>query len=97
MPMPTITDYLKYANLQMAAEAFLVDNDGVVKTNIKQALIDGNKHASVFTDSQADEFAAQWKIVDQRINGVGVIYCRRSVRRSIAISDSGKHVEWKAL
>lgn len=28
MTMPTITDYLKYANLQMAAEAFLLDGEG---------------------------------------------------------------------
>jgi hypothetical protein len=32
MSFPTITDYLKYANLQMAAEAFLVNADGSVKT-----------------------------------------------------------------
>lgn len=25
--MPTVSDYLKYANLQMAAEAFLVDTN----------------------------------------------------------------------
>lgn len=40
MATPTITDYLKYANLQMAAEAFLVFDDGSLKSDIKQALID---------------------------------------------------------
>lgn len=40
--MPTIADYLKYANLQMAAEAFLAWPDGALKDDIKQALIDGN-------------------------------------------------------
>jgi len=52
MPTPTINDYLKYANLQMAAEAFLVNEDGSVKTDLKQALIDiphkGTDHVLFF-------------------------------------------------
>ena len=46
MATQTIADYLKYANLQMAAEAFLVYDEGVnkgkLKDNIELALIDGN-------------------------------------------------------
>lgn len=42
--MPTIPDYLKYANLQMAAEAFLVDADERVLTGteLTNALKVGN-------------------------------------------------------
>ena len=61
----TVSDYLKYANLQMAAEAFLVNNDGSLKTNLIQALKDGNKHASVFTATQATDFTSQWEVVNQ--------------------------------
>jgi hypothetical protein len=54
MTTPTIADYLKYANLQMAAEAFLVEEktneDGTktytLKENIKAALVEGNNRAS---------------------------------------------------
>lgn len=67
--MPTITDYLKYANLQMAAEAFLNDPDTGQKkysgTALEGALIAGNKHASKFTESEATKFASEWDVVDQ--------------------------------
>jgi hypothetical protein len=49
MTMPTITDYLKYADLQMAAEAFLVNDNGTLKDNIQGALLAGNGHSSRFT------------------------------------------------
>ncbi|MBL0075979.1 MAG: hypothetical protein IPP41_08660 [Rhodocyclaceae bacterium] len=65
MPTPTTNDLLKYANLQMAAEAFLVNPNGTVKDDIKQALIDGNNHASKFTDTQAKAFVDQWEILAQ--------------------------------
>jgi hypothetical protein len=68
MTIPTIADYLKYASLQMAAEAFLFNDDGTPKDDIEQALIDGNKHASVFTEIQATEFVAQWEVIDQLPN-----------------------------
>lgn len=68
MATPTITDYLKYANLQMAAEAFLVRNDGTVRGDIVAALMEGNKHALRFTETQATAFSAQWKIIDQKAN-----------------------------
>ncbi len=61
----TISDYLKYANLQMAAEAFLYYDDGTSKQDVKQTLIDGNGRASIFTETQADAFIAQWEVIDQ--------------------------------
>jgi hypothetical protein len=69
MTTPTIADYLKYANLQMAAEAFLKDP----KTNaesysgdaLRDALIDGNKRYTSFTASEAAKFAEDWEVVDQ--------------------------------
>lgn len=69
MTTPTIADYLKYANLQMAAEAFLFDEATLhVKVDIPKALKEGNLHASVFTQAQADAFAAQWEVLDQQAN-----------------------------
>lgn len=63
MTSPTISDYLKYANLQMAAEAFLYYDDGTSKQDVKQTLIDGNGRASMFTETQADAFIAQWEVI----------------------------------
>lgn len=68
MTSPTIAEILDYANLQMAAEAFLVDANGVLVGDIQVALIDGNKHASVFTATQADEFLKHWEVVTQKAN-----------------------------
>jgi hypothetical protein len=72
MNTPTVTDYLKFANLQMAAEAFIRDektkqlaSDGELLIN---ALVEGNKHASRFTKIQAEEFETYWEVVDQRAN-----------------------------
>ena len=67
--MPTVTDYLKYANLQMAAEAFMNDTKTGKKdysgTELKDALITGNKHASKFTPTQAADFSTYWKVLEQ--------------------------------
>jgi len=69
---PTISDYLQYANLQMAGEAFIRDPEkntfspsGVA---LVAALTEGNRHASRFTATQATQFAAEWEAVDQRAN-----------------------------
>lgn len=67
--MPTIADYLKYANLQMAAEAMLFDVPAnKLKTDIGAALIAGNGHASVFPATLATDFTAQWEVLDQKAN-----------------------------
>lgn len=70
--MPSLADYLKFANLQMAAEAILnVPETGerfYSGQDLERALIRGNNRASVFTATQAIDFAAQWEILDQKAN-----------------------------
>lgn len=68
MTTPTTIDILKYADLQMAAEALLVNDDGSLKSDLKKALTEGNKHASKFTTPQADAFLSEWSVVAQRAN-----------------------------
>ena len=71
-----VTDYLKYANLQMAAEALygfppgssLAPGQhyfGEIKVNF---LTDGNNHASKFTPTLAAEFVQQWDVVQHLSN-----------------------------
>ncbi len=68
----TIADYLKFANLQMAAEAFIRDEQtGILATtpqDIARALERGNNRSLLFTETQATAFAAQWEVLDQRAN-----------------------------
>ena len=56
-----ITDYLKYADLQMAAEAFIRNPEtGVLRDSgieLVNALVIGNNHSSLFTRTQAEAFA----------------------------------------
>src|SRR4051812_37184957 len=70
MTSPTTAELLKYAGLQMAAEAFLVNENGTVKTGteLNKALTDGNFHTSKFTVLQAAEFSAHWEVLDQKAN-----------------------------
>ena len=72
MPNPTPAELLKYADLQMAAEAFLrVNKVGDLipgGTDLANALIDGNDRASKFTSVQAENFAKHWEVVDQKAN-----------------------------
>jgi hypothetical protein len=70
MTTPRIAESLKYANLQMAAEAFLVDKDGKVLSGdrLVEALVEGNKQASRFTASEAEKFKTHWKVLDQLPN-----------------------------
>ena len=67
MTAPTIAEYLKFANLQMAAEAlFTLDatKEGIVLTPGEvrsgsidpKVLTDGNLHASKFTTTEAEKF-----------------------------------------
>ena len=69
MTTPTIADYLNYANLQMAAEAFLKNPDTGAKNytgdNLIGALIAGNNRALRFTASEATKFESEWTVVDQ--------------------------------
>jgi hypothetical protein len=68
MSDPTISELLQYSRLQMAAEAFLVGSDGSLKEKLKDALTEGNKHASKFTDVDATAFLAEWEVVTQKAN-----------------------------
>jgi pimeloyl-ACP methyl ester carboxylesterase len=70
MTTPTTAELLKYADLQMAAEAFLANENGIVKTwaELKKALTDGNFHPSKFTKPQAINFLANWEVIAQRPN-----------------------------
>lgn len=58
---------LKFANLQMAAEA--VDlSAGITGNDYTAALVKGNNSSSKFTDVQAAEFAANWEVVEHKSN-----------------------------
>lgn len=66
-----LSTWLKYAKLQLAAEAFLINENGVKLYSddaLSGALIDGNKHSSKFTKTQATEFAAQYTVIDHQPN-----------------------------
>lgn len=63
-----INEYLTFANLQMAAEAFLNDGSGVTSyagQPLQDALVVGNSHNSKFTLDQAQDFKKYWVAVEQ--------------------------------
>lgn len=76
MTAPTTAELLKFANVQMAAEALYgfdatVSNVVLTPGDTRSGLpIDpswltlGNHHASKFTATQATEFASQWEVVE---------------------------------
>jgi hypothetical protein len=70
MATQEIATYFKYANLQMAAEAFLTNPDGTIKIDKAYitALEDGNGHPSRFPTLLAEEFASTWEVVAQQEN-----------------------------
>ena len=62
----TTSSYLKYAHVQMAAEAFLYKpgtKEIVEGDSYLNALIAGNEFNSKFPESLAAEFAANWEVV----------------------------------
>ena len=67
-----INRLLEFANMQIAAEAFLLqaEDGGVLPGGdvIKSRLELGNTHASKFTPVQAEQFTAQYEIVTQYRN-----------------------------
>lgn len=71
MSNPSMATLLKYANLQMAAEAILPV--GFTGANALE-LIDGNNRASRFTPTQANQFIADsWTVLAHRDNtGTGL-------------------------
>ena len=84
MPTPTIAETLKFANLQMAAEALYGLVAATTESNQPppalrpgqpiDGLIDpawlttGNLHASKFTSTEAAKFAEQWTVVEHISN-----------------------------
>ncbi|QAU34865.1 calcium-binding protein [Janthinobacterium sp. 17J80-10] len=61
-----VTTYLKYANLQMAAEAiYSVGFSGSISAAI---LTDGNNRSSKFTDVLAEQFVKDWRVVAHKAN-----------------------------
>ena len=68
-----ISTYLKYANLQMAAEAFIAPRNSAPSTPAAGALLTGvltvgNTRSSKFTQVQADEFVKDWTVVEHISN-----------------------------
>ena len=73
MSQLTIAQYLEYAHLQMAAEAFIRDesNPNIFRgqgDGLISALVDGNRHSSRFVKTQAEQFSTEWEVLDQRAN-----------------------------
>ena len=72
MSKSKLSTWLEYANLQMAAEAFLIDRDtGVPRFSgdaLTLALIEGNGHNTKFTSTQAAQFAAEYTVVAHQQN-----------------------------
>ena len=67
-----IAEYLKFANFQMAAEAFLNSAVGSNRNSaVTSALVQGNKHASRFPTVLATQFAADYEVVDHGLKGGG--------------------------
>jgi len=66
------SDLLKYASLQMASEAFLSEQakgeQHFSGTPLITALKQGNGHTSLFTETQAIDFASHWIVLDQKEN-----------------------------
>lgn len=82
MPNNSVSTFLIYADLQMAAEA-LFDAAFVSGLIPIGELTDGNNRSSTFTPTQAALFVQDWKVVDhQRNTGTGfsgtLFECRRS-------------------
>lgn len=69
--LPGIPDAQKFASLQLAAEAFLLDEVGSPiesKSALIDALVEGNLHASRFSRTDAERFASEWEVLSQADN-----------------------------
>ncbi|MDO5652553.1 MAG: hypothetical protein Q4G39_00380 [Brachymonas sp.] len=73
---PSIQEYLKYAHLQMAAEALFKlqkpetqPGDRAYGTALDAEMLEfGNNRASVFAPSDAAQFAEDWELVEHISN-----------------------------
>ena len=89
-PLP-LAACLKYAELQMAAEAFLVnESNGQIREDPRQALLDGNLQGTRFTGVQAAKFAEHWIALDQTAATAtdfgGTFKCIRDDRATSAVA-----------
>jgi len=70
--VPAIGDYLRYVQLQMAAEAFLFNSESGATNyqgeDLVRALVRGNDHTLRFTPTDAQAFADHWVVLDQQAN-----------------------------
>jgi hypothetical protein len=69
----SIATYLKYANVQMAAEALYTGREDLPGTIFFGAigiptLTTGNERSSKFTAMQAEEFSKDWTVVEHKSN-----------------------------
>jgi len=72
MPANRSQELLEFANLQMAAEAFLDGvNPNTQRNEIIRRLVAGNGRASAFPNSLAGDFADKWVVVDHQRNTAG--------------------------
>lgn len=62
-----IEAYLKYANLQMAAEATGLES-GMTGNQLKDVLVLGNTRTSKFPTVLAEDFVRSWTVVDHKAN-----------------------------
>lgn len=69
---PTVLEYAKYADVQMAAEAFLKSESTSATSysgdDLIRALKAGNSHSSIFSSVQAIEFEKAWEVRSQQPN-----------------------------
>ncbi len=64
-----INKLLEFVNIQMAAEAFLIQgNEPTVPSNpVVERLVEGNTHSSKFTQVQAEQFTTQYAMRTRRV------------------------------
>jgi len=87
MTVNSVSTYLKFANLQMAAEARFPDAfSGAISTNI---LTLGNGRSSKFTDVLAEQFAKDWEVVEHKADTTtgfsGTLFRARQDNESLGI------------
>lgn len=62
-----INKLLEFANMQMAAEAFLIrgDETAVPANQVVERLVEGNTRTNLFTPTQATQFTEQYEVLTQ--------------------------------
>jgi ELWxxDGT repeat protein len=92
MPTPDIATLLKYANLQMAAEAFYPEvlNGQPPLTISADTLKSGNNRASRFTEVLAKNFSDTWKVAAHKANTStgfsGTLFVNKSDENDLVLS-----------